>query len=278
MSLPFAVVNAPPSTKLVTWNVDSASPNACERLASILDLLRKELGPGPSGNLDPCCILLQEVVKDAFSTIINTSWVQAHFTVIPESTEWWPKGAPFGNVTLIAKSARQTLAHSLEFKNSRMCRNALIANIYLRDPDDPRARALQIRLVNTHLESRPGGAPARAEQLLEISAVLDTVAGAPGIVAGDMNMTTEHDAPIHTRVHLNDAYGEGAYGPDGNTWGCQPRTVHTPARRDRIFMTKSSAFHPDVKVSRPERIGVGCTTKSGLWLSEHYGLIASVSV
>lgn len=275
------VDRAPSSIKLVTWNVDYQSLNASERLVYILDHLRDNLASprGPPGTPDPCCILLQEVAYNAFDAILCNSWVRTHFAVVPASPVMWPRDATYGNVTLIEHTIplipmTPGAACSLVFGNSEMHRNALLVSIFLRDLRTRDPRPMLLHLANTHLESLPPNGLARVQQLYQIAQVLCGSGNFACIVAGDMNVMNNSDAGINMFARLRDAYVGRE--DEGYTWGFQPPTLIPPGRLDRIFVSDGAQCR--VNVSSPQRIGVGWTTRFGRWLSDHYGLIATVSL
>lgn len=276
------VDRAPSLIKLVTWNVDCKSLNASERLVYILDHLRDNLASprGPPGTPDPCCILLQEVAYNAFDAILCNSWVRTHFAVVPASPVMWPRRATYGNVTLIEHTIplipmTPGAARSLVFRNSRMMRrNALLVSISLRDLRTRDPRPMLLYLANTHLESLPRNGLKRVQQLCQIAEVLRGSENFPCIVAGGMSVINKSDAGITTFARLRDAYVGRE--DEGYTWGFQPPRVIPPGRLDRIFVSDGAQCR--VNVSSPQRIGVGWTTRFGRWLSDHYGLIATVSL
>ena len=152
-----------------------------------------------------------------------------------------------------------------------MGRNALLVDVLVADAKTERTH--RVRVANTHLESLPEGGPARPVQLAAIGQLLRDLDA--GIVGGDMNMISPGDAHIHLLAGLQDAY-TGPESKEGHTWGYQPSCQFPPGRLDRIFYCDSEACN--VRVDHPQRLGVGSRTTHGRWLSDHYGLLTTISV
>ncbi|KAH9944817.1 Endonuclease/exonuclease/phosphatase [Amylocystis lapponica] len=265
----------PPSLCLLTWNVDFMAPNAQDRIIRVLTHIRDNILGPPASSPGPCCILLQEISTSAFPALLAHDWVRRHFSVVPSSPTGWPRGASYGNVTLVSHAVPIRDAHSLVFGNSVMGRNALVVDVQLRPPPVARTGtdALTLRIANTHLESLPQGAPARPVQLAAVAEVLRGASVDAGAVGGDMNAIGADDAHIHTHAGLQDAYS-GAHGDErGFTWGFQPRSRFPAARIDKILYTPGCSL----RVDEPVKVGVGLKTAQGQWASDHYGLVTTVS-
>jgi len=259
-----------------SWNINYAAPHAKERLICILTYLANAVFRSQWSSPDPCCILFQEVAAHVFHTLISHDWVRRHFLVVPSSPDKWPRGATYGNVTLISNSVPFISAQSLVFGNSTMGRNALVAEIALRDPTS--ARALILRVANTHLESMPSGASARVWQLWAVADKLIKPGVCGGIVAGDMNAMYPSDETMHTYAGLVDAYRGRTDSRESHTWGYQPPTRYPPARVDRVYYSSGSAVPdgPSLQVDEPQQVGVALRTPRGQWASDHHGLITTM--
>ncbi|KAF9238492.1 Endonuclease/exonuclease/phosphatase [Melanogaster broomeanus] len=271
----------PSSIRLVTWNVDFASKNPKKRLVGALTHIQHQVFgcKTPSERPEPCCILLQEVPIAAFTLILTNEWVQRCFIVVPSSTDKWPQGATYGTATLVARTVPVCGAFSIDFSNSRMQRNALFVDVKLAVPAPRVAPRLSdgivtLRIANTHLESLPGGARARPEQLRIIAESLEEYDLRGGIVCGDMNAIGPSDSTIAEDVGLMDAWLGDDEEEQGYTWGYQPRCQFPPGRLDKILWMARGGL----RVQEPERVGVGAKIATGDWISDHYGLVTNVHV
>jgi len=293
-NIQYAVGSLPGSLTLITWNVDAQQPYADQRLRAALDHLQFHAFPEFNGGQPPpCLILLQEIKRDAFPTLLAHPWVQAWFMIAPGSPEeGWPQGARYGygTATLITRSLIFASSVCVHFGESEMGRNALVSDV-LFGGAEPHARVL--RIINTHLESLPAGAQRRALQLSFITQLLrwggpeSVVVG--GIVCGDMNAIAPSDAMLPEQNELSDAWEEQRRrdrrvelpegedeDEDGATWGYQPPCEFPPGRLDKILYTDNDAF--EVKNIRKLAIGLQMPTPEGRvdWVSDHYALLCQV--
>jgi len=278
------IVESLPSTlRLVTWNVDFATPNAKTRLKAALAHLQNEVlmckgGEKPS----PCCILLQEILKDAFRIILDNEWVQQYFIVAPGKPDEWPSGAFYGNVTLTSRTVPVSGVYSLEYE-SFMYRNALILDVKLSVPPaaarrkaQTKSRFITLRVANTHLESLPSpGARLRTEQLGQVAEALKEEELLGGIVCGDMNAISPSDVGLTGKVGLLDAWKEGKDEEDAFTWGYQPPCDFSPGRLDKILFAPGTGGYT---VDQPERVGLALKTEKGQWVSDHFGLSTTIRI
>jgi len=263
----------PSSIKLVTWNIDFSASNAKIRLKTALthiqnDVLKCKGGERPP----PCCILLQEIIREAFRTIFDNEWVQQYFIIAPRKIDEWPPGAYYGNVTLTSRTVPVSGVYSLEFE-SRMERNALFVDLKLSVPA-PASRIVTLRVGNTHLESLPTpGAALRPVQLGLVADVLkeDDLLG--GIVCGDMNAISPSDSGLTEKVGLEDACKEGEDEENAYTWGYQPPCEFPAGRLDKILFTPGA-----YAVDQPERVGLALKTDKGQFVSDHFGLVCNVHI
>jgi tyrosyl-DNA phosphodiesterase 2 len=264
----------PTRFRILTWNVDFATPQPVRRLKTALAYIQKDVFSCKSGEApDPCCILLQEVQVRAFQTILDNEWIRKHFAITPVTPERWPNASEYGNVTLVSHSIPACHAWSLEFANSRMSRNALLVDLKLSSPDRDNA-PVTIRVANTHLESLSEGAVARPLQMVLIAKLLKEKMLHGGIVGGDMNAIGRSDVPKVADAGLVDTWGGDDEDEDGYTWGFQPKSRYPPGRLDKILITPDSGF----MIEEPKKVGVGVRTADGEWTSDHYGLLTTVSV
>ncbi|KAI0784261.1 Endonuclease/exonuclease/phosphatase [Abortiporus biennis] len=225
---------------------------------------------------DRCCILFQEVDHDAYRALCEHKWVRDKFVILPEDEEL-PHS--YNVVTLVSKAIPVLRVQSLHFGNSTMGRSALLVDITLSVGKSSRSSwrkessAVTCRIANTHLESLPTGVFARPYQLAAISSLLYQPGIHCGVVCGDMNTILPDDEDIHARAALADAW-YGSSEEEGYTWGYQPACQFPPGRLDRVFYTHNRRC----MVRSPKRIGMGLRTARGHWVSDHYGLLTTVSV
>ncbi|KAJ6619762.1 Endonuclease/exonuclease/phosphatase [Mycena sp. CBHHK59/15] len=274
----------PPSeARIVTWNVSWDTPQPRERMESALRHLETEVFECRGGEApEPCVVLLQEVhMPHGLDAILANAWVQEHFFVTPADSSKWPKGATYGNVTLIERSIPVVEAHLLEFGLSAMQRTGIIVDIRLGAPK-PHEYDVILRIINTHLESLPQGQIARPAQMHLLSKFLKQtgVGVRGGIIAGDMNALSAVDAATPGQLGLRDAWRKGDKDERGITWGLQPRADFPPARLDKVLYLPRRGY----RVDEPRPIGVGVKIESEryadgvLWTSDHYGLLSKVTV
>jgi len=263
----------PSQVRLITWNIDFSTQHHSERLVAALrhieqDVLKCKLNEPP----EPCCILLQEVNARVMPDLLADVWVRRFFYVTPITTKKWPDSASYSNFTLVARSLTLVGSQVIHFGLTKFHRGGVVAYIKLSAPK-PKAREDIICIVNTHLESLPDAAEARAHQLgiLTRIAKQDDYQGA--VIAGDMNALEPSDASIVRDYGLRDAWKKGNKDPKGNTWGYQGGGDFPHARLDKILYVPGKGY----KVDEPTRIGVGKTIDDGkTWISDHYGLDTTV--
>jgi len=258
----------PSTIRIVTWNVQYETPEPILRMRTILNYLSTAiLQSTPTGTPEPCCILLQEVNRKAFVEIRQHQWVQEHFTIVPVSADKWPAGAQYGNVSLVSRSIAVASANQLEFSMSRMGRTGLAVDIKLTGP----SRDVMLRVINTHLESLPIGAPARPRQMALLAGLLKAEGIGGGVIAGDMNAISRSDMTLVADIGLRDTWRRGDSDPEGFTWGFQPQEPFPPCRMDKVVYLPRKAYQLD----QPERIGVGLATGT-MWTSDHFGLVTTL--
>lgn len=277
----------PMSITLLTWNIQHDVPNAWERhQAAMTYIQHKAFGCYDGRAPRPGVIMLQEVCADAFNALLEHAWVRTHFMVMPPGPQYWPYGARYGVVTLVPRHMSISAATSVEFGGSRMGRNMLMVDVWVNMSKDALGCEPKIiRIANTHLESLPGGVIWRAGQLRTVAQWLKDFQVKGGIVCGDMNALVPADEKCVALNGLVDAWekssahiaavGDGDMEEnDGTTWGFQPRSDFKPARLDKMLYTEKRAY----ELERPWAVGVGLKTKSGQWVSDHYGLMSILRV
>ena len=260
--------------RIITWNIDFASKYPEDRLTACLRHIEEEVLQCKAGEApEPCCILLQEVSDTVIPHLLRNTWVRKWFTVAPYSNIKGPKGAHYGNITLVSRSLTIAECHILHYGLTGMGRTSLCVKIRLNYPAPSKETAI-ICVVNTHLESLPQGAVWRPHQLDMCSRFLRLRGVAGGVVAGDMNTIMPEDEGIEKEVGLRDAWRKGPV-DSGKTWGYQGQNEQKfpCARLDKIFYLPWRGY----KVDEPQRIGVGVKIKGSssgemLWASDHYGL------
>lgn len=242
---------------ILTWNIDFSGPLPILRFQTVLSFLEELLSPDDK----PTIILLQEFHKSCFSTLHSNPFIRATYTLSDTSGSTWDPNSSFGLLTLVPKSlsGHVTSIFRTPFPTSKMGRDALYIDLNW---------AKKVRIANTHLESLPGhGDRVRPAQMQSISEFLSSPGISGGLVGGDMNAISPSDATIHEAAGLTDAW----LGDEGDTWGYQPPTVFPPGRLDKVL------FKGCLKVERIERVGIGLKCGDS-WVSDHYGLFASVVV
>ncbi|GLB40426.1 putative endonuclease/Exonuclease/phosphatase family protein [Lyophyllum shimeji] len=270
----------PSSLALVTWNIDFQSPHLKERMTAALRHLETYVFKCDDGQ-EPvaCCIMFQEVHKDALPHLLADDWVRRHFVVTPVSAAKWPMQL-YGNVTLVSRTIAVTRASIMTFGYSNMGRGAVVVDVKVTTPRADNPREMTLRLINTHLESLPQGARMRPQQLAVLASLLrrkEEVRG--GVIAGDMNAIGTSDKDLPQELGLADAWTFPSEHPSGFTWGFQDSCEFPPGRLDKILYVERKAY----KIDSPKRIGVGLkasdeTGASVAWASDHYGLLTYLRV
>ncbi|KAH9945449.1 Endonuclease/exonuclease/phosphatase [Epithele typhae] len=255
------------SLRVVTWNVDFMAPGAAPRMECILEHLRRRtLTEKPQ----PSCILLQELNKDSFATLLSDPWVREHYAITPSDPKYWPRGSSYGVATLVSRHARILSSSMLTYTGSCMGRGALFVDVEMCIPGGDGHRGV-LRIANTHLESLPEGQRQRSVQLSAIARVLRAPGITAGLVGGDMNIISPADEPIGSIAGLADACRDTS--PKAFTWGHQPPTQYPPGRLDRVYTLPGTLDTGRVKV-----IGKGLKTGRGAWASDHRGLAVLVTL
>ncbi|KAF8626977.1 hypothetical protein AX15_004570 [Amanita polypyramis BW_CC] len=270
----------PSQVRIITWNISFDMPGPIERLNAALRHLEMDVVKCRSGEaLEPCCILLQELHKNAFPLLLADQWIRDHFVVTPRSDDKWPPKTMYGNVTLASRSIPVVDCSIMHFGSSIYQRTGVIVDIRLKSParetnGDSDSTSV-VRIINTHLESMPTGQTARRMQLDVLSKLL-FVGGerCGGVIAGDMNAIGPNEHEYPTDLGLQDAWDRPEDAKEGHTWGYQAPSQFPAARLDKVLFLPLQ----DYNVDEPKQVGVGIAVKDpvsgsdGLFVSDHYGL------
>ncbi|KAJ3758333.1 Endonuclease/exonuclease/phosphatase [Lentinula raphanica] len=269
---------------IITWNVDFMNRRVEDRMNGVIDHLRRVVLKGRT--LKPCVILLQEVHHNALGVLLAHPWIRKHFFITPIDEQKWPHSATYGNVTLIERSITIHEASILFYEpTTAMFRTALVTDIKLA-PLQPELyegrRDLIIRIINTHLEStmEARSPEYRAAQLAICVELLkmEVPAAYGGIIGGDFNAIDENSAE-QVRAHglVDPCESSELSDPTkSHTWGFhEKRPSQFPTcRMDKIVFTPRG----DIMVESPEVFGQDAKTEDDEWVSDHYGLLTTLSV
>ncbi|KAG6897044.1 hypothetical protein C0992_004453 [Termitomyces sp. T32_za158] len=270
----------PSSIQIVTWNLDYRAPNPKDRMFVALRHLETYVFKcGEDQDPIACCIMLQEVHRDALQSLLDDHWIRRHFVVTPITAEKWRHG--YGNVTLVARSVVVMFAGTLNFGYSSAGRGAIIVDLKVSSPKANDPQDMVLRMINTHLEPGALGIRMRGVQLGVLSSLLmkkEHVRG--GVIAGGMNAVSPEDSNLATSHHLNDAWTFPSKNPSGITWGLQDSGDLPPARLDKVlYVERRKAY----TIDSPKRIGMGLRAfnengKNVGWVSDHFGLLTRLLV
>jgi endonuclease/exonuclease/phosphatase (EEP) superfamily protein YafD len=147
----------------------------------------------------------------------------------------------------------------------------------------------KFRFINTHLDSTV--ASIRAAQVAELleptGPVMTTLDQRPVILVGDLNSAPLNDAPPSAYANLIaagfvDTWSQVNPGSDGFTWGyAENLRDPTPTLRTRIdhVLARPAPNGPGVGVIRSQLVGTDPAnrTPSGLWPSDHAGVVATLT-
>ncbi|KAG6908548.1 hypothetical protein DXG01_004181 [Tephrocybe rancida] len=271
----------PSSIQLVTWNLDHTTPYPERRMQTALRHLETYVFKCGEGQ-DPvaCCIMLQEVHKDALAQLLEDDWIKRHFVVTPISASKWPHG--YGNVTLVARTVVVVYAGTLNYGYSRVGRSALIVDLKVSSPKANDPQDMVLRMINTHLEpGRPGEAMRRV-QLGVVASLLrkkEDVRG--GVIAGGMNAVgNDKGRALEFQHNLKDPWTFPDHVESGWTWGEQDTNSFPPARLDKFLYVERRKSYT---IDSPRRIGMGLRAQNEEgenigWVSDHYGLLSRLLV
>ncbi|KAG6817653.1 hypothetical protein H0H87_005410 [Tephrocybe sp. NHM501043] len=271
----------PSSIHLISWNLNHSLPHLKERMLVALRHLETYVFKCSEGQ-DPvaCCVMFQDVHKDALPHILDDDWVRKHFVVTPISASKWRHG--YGNVTLIARTVVVVYAGTLSFGFSSRGHGAIIVDLKVCTPKANEPQNMVLRMINTHLEPGAGAWRMRRIQLSVLALLLrkkEEVRG--GVIAGDMNALTDED-DLHDRDNgLKDAWILPTNNRAGVTWGYQDSTIPEEFhRQDRIIYVERRKSYV---IEAPKRLGMGLRAydDGGMdlgWASDHYGLLSRLLV
>ena len=287
--------------KVVSWNIDFATPAPGERSAAALEYLERTFGEQP-GQL---AVILQEVCQESVKQILHARWVQQNFVVVgydlPTPLQAGTTARYF-TLAMIPIGLRVERSFRMPFP-SRMRRDALFVDIPVCSSPGAKGKDM-LRLCTTHLESLGSGAPLRKRQLNMIAYKLREYGEASGVVAGllggDMNAILDAEHALQEQVGLKDAWedelpahaqhSEGEVstgGPEGHTWGYQSgNTPFPPQRFDKFLYNGSVETVPLSEAPgfgrRIGRLGVGLKVEipgaQPLWASDHFGIAVGIKV
>ncbi|KAG6820964.1 hypothetical protein H0H93_009200 [Arthromyces matolae] len=273
----------PSSIQLVTWNLHHKAPCPGRRMFVALRHLETYVFKCTEGQIPvACCIMFQEVHKEALQVILDDEWIRKHFVVTPINGNQWKNG--YGNVTLVANSVAVVYSAVLKFgySNNRDPRGAIIVDLKVTSPKAIKPQEMVLRMVNTHLEPGPTGVRMRRVQLGVLASLLrkrDAVRG--GVVVGGMVAISEEDEEIPFQYNLKDAYLLPSKHPAGTTWGKQDSSEFPEGRLDRVLYVER---HKSYTVEAPKYIGKGLKVygpdeKEYIgWVSDHFGLLTRLLV
>lgn len=270
----------PSSIQIVTWNVNHKAPNPKERMFVALRHLETYVFKCGMGQ-EPvaCCIMLQEVHRDALKHLLDDPWIRRHFVVTPITAEKWRDG--YGNVTLVARTIVVVFAGTLNFGYSHTARGAIVVDLKVSTPKADEPQDMVLRMINTHLEPGALGIRMRRVQLGVLGSLLrqkEQVRG--GVVVGGMNAVSPEDSSLPASHRLTDAWTFPNKTPSGFTWGLQDSGDLPAARLDKVlYVVRRKAYD----IESPKRIGMGLRAfnAKGMnvgWVSDHYGLLTRLLV
>ncbi len=276
-------MSTPKSLIIVTWNIDYHGHYVVERLHAALEYLQKDVFEclKDSDSPGPCCILLQEVQTRALREIRTNEWIRRHFIMTPIDNTKWPHSFENGNITLIEKSIFIHDAYILKYGMTDMARSAIIVDVRMLSRLGTQRR---VRIINTQLEGNLDGGEFRRQQLKECAKLLKrsksqqnlAPAQSGGLIAGDMNALDADADEVVRSFELVDSVAPLKDESEGHTWGYQGGMHCRKARLDKIL-----TYTPDgkkrVRVADIRRIGIGLKWE-GHWVSDHFGLIGTISV
>jgi endonuclease/exonuclease/phosphatase family metal-dependent hydrolase len=172
-----------------------------------------------------------------------------------------------------------------------------VNNVHIPPPDGPftllrgwnsvdvQVCGQEFRLINAHVESpdNPYFAAIQLAQAGEINAMSEGVS-MPVVVIGDYNSPAERpdSQPYQVIVSagMTDAWTATHPGDPGYTWGNEPDLLNAdplpldPQRIDLVL------YRGDVKARSMDRVGISQSdrTPSGLWPSDHAGVVATLAI
>jgi len=146
-------------------------------------------------------------------------------------------------------------------------------------------RGFTFRFVNTHLEPADFSSEVQVAQAAELLGILSAET-APTVLVGDLNSSPDGTPTPAARSFLEAGFQDSwASKGDGDTC-CQDPSLTSPVstlekRFDLVFLRGFQLFEPDVRGSvRAKLVGARKSdrTPSGLWPSDHAGVVADVQL
>lgn len=253
--------------RLVTWNVDSASPLARPRINAILTRI---LSISPAADI----IFLQELSRAAIAHILEDPRLRQDW-LLSDADDAISGGQSFKSMTLLSKARFQTPGPVWRVNfPSRYARDALCCDVFVPSPSSELTS--RIRLINVHLDSLQIHPSLRPKQLSVATAYLQSAG--QGVVAGDFNPVLPEDATLVEENDLVDAWSELRSGEDGFTWGVDGDQPFPPIRMDKVAVLGLKL--QGIDVYHPETIKRGQEGDAGEevpW-SDHSGLSCTFGV
>lgn len=271
------VVSAPPrSVSLFTLNIWFGDYKMKQRMAAIGKTVNE---------LKPDIITFQEVTTVSLTLLKSQEWFQL-YKMVPDNI---PKN--HGYFVVILSKFEVVKWRSLPFKNSKMGRNLLIAelkvNIYtpeegnqisgLKISDTRNSSYVSFTIATSHLESMAYTTKEREAQLQQSLKILSEYEDV--CIMGDLNLELKVDGEIQLPMPWNDAWLSipGNSHENGYTWDTamnsnaqvsEPNT--TKDRFDRVFCKLLNFSVGNMHV-------VGTEPYNNVYLSDHFGLFTNLS-
>ncbi|KIY65029.1 hypothetical protein CYLTODRAFT_76495 [Cylindrobasidium torrendii FP15055 ss-10] len=273
-----------PRVKLVSWNIDFESNWPCDRATALIDYLQKVICQCPettSRPRVPCVIMLQEVHSKVLRDVIHKhDWIRNNFMLTPIDHDKWPLSWMHGCITLVERTVCVRDAYTINYAWSDQRRMAIGIEIGLWNASGVRRNMI---LLNTHLEDdidEPVHHRHRKRQLNECRLQLIRK-GFGGVLCASMSRFDGYDdlddAYVYDKLGFVDAAG---YENDekSDTWGYQGGRGAEKCRPDKMLVLSPPQRNRKLLLARPKRIGVGLTFKDNRFVSDHFGLCATLEV
>ncbi len=290
--------------KIVSWNIDLASPGPAERASAVMKHLKEHFGDAP----ESLVVMLQEVRHESLQAILENPWVRRNFAVsdveapqamyknilgesfLIEQSEW--ETYSYFTIMLVPKNMSILNCSRIPFV-TKMARDALVVDVPISTNNESTQSSESLRLCTTHLESLWDAGLYRLGQLAVISRLLkeSSVSGhrfVGGLVGGDMNAMNKLEHELHKApdVDLLDAWNDvppqdplvlNPFKRDltdgrgrGNTFGYQSSSAkRNGGRYDKFFYTGSlqtvTLTETEDIAGRIGRLGIGLKTEVEAW-------------
>lgn len=246
--------------RVLTWNV-LFDRYDCDRIETARrhPLLIRALAES-----DADVIALQEVERPFARRLLAEDWVRARYVASDG-----PRGdtlVPYGVLLLSRLPVVELAWHELD-------EHKKVAAMVVAAADRPVVIAT-VHLTSDHAKD---GAKKRAGQLATLRDSLAAAGDADVIALGDFN--EDGDLPARA-LAMRDAWTEAngdplpTFDPPNNPMARVASVTGAPLRLDRVLLRTRA----DVELERVARIGTEPATEDGLFVSDHYGLIADLRV